>query len=552
MTGISRSRKRIAHLSNAVCLVLLNFMLCSATWAQANGPAPAPGATQSELPKDSLGRTTPRGTVLAFLSAARNGDDELAVRYLNTHLHGKGAAVLAHNLFTILDRRLPPRLNQLSDAPEGSLSNLLHPDQETVGTIESANGDVDIVLERTEQGQSGFVWLFSRKTLDLIPDLYDEINVVSIENILPDALVSTRFIRIPLYEWLAVIVGVPLIYYLTALLNRLLSRVIGALRRSWYRKPDLRNSEILPQPVRLLLLALVVHSITSRAGLPLLARQMWSGSAAVITIAASAWLLILFSGWSEKYFRSRLLGSNRTGTAAVLHLARRLVDVLIVLAALAVTLRLFRANATVTLTGLGVGGVAVALAAQKTLENVIGGVSLIFDQAVRVGDIIRVAATQGIVEEIGMRSTRIRTLERTVVSVPNGQIANMTLENISSRDKFWFHPTLPLRYGTTSPQMRTVLLGVRSLLEESRQVEPASVCVRFLCFGPSSLEVEALAYILARDKLHFLEIQESLLLRIMDCIEATGTQLSFPTQSILAPGTANGMPLTPRQTGLQP
>jgi Mechanosensitive ion channel len=114
---------------------------------------------------------------------------------------------------------------------------------------------------------------------------------------------------------------------------------------------------------------------------------------------------------------------------------------------------------TATLTGLGAGGIAVALAAQKTLENVIGGVPLIFDQA-RVGDTVRVGATQGIVEEIGMRSTRIRTSDRTVVSVPNGQIANMTLENLSSRDKFWFHPILPLRYGTTSPQMRAVLVGM--------------------------------------------------------------------------------------------
>jgi MscS family membrane protein len=196
-------------------------------------------------------------------------------------------------------------------------------------------------------------------------------------------------------------------------------------------------------------------------------------------------------------------------------------------------LHYFGVNPTAALAGLGVGGIAVAFAAQKTLENVIGGVSLIIDQAVRVGDFLKVGDTSGTVADIGLRSTRIRTLDRTVVSVPNGQIANMTLENISSRDKFWFHPVLALRYGTTSTQMSAVLEGIRSLLEESRHFEPASIRVRFLRLGPSSLDVEIFAYVLAADWNQFLKIQENILLHIMDCIESSGVQLAIPSQSLL-------------------
>ena len=98
-------------------------------------------------------------------------------------------------------------------------------------------------------------------------------------------------------------------------------------------------------------------------------------------------------------------------------------------------------------------GIAIALAAQKTLENVVGGVSLIFDRALHVGDFLKLGDTLGTVQDIGLRSTRIRTLDRTMVSVPNGQIANVSLENLSLRDKFWFHHILGLRYGTTSSQM---------------------------------------------------------------------------------------------------
>jgi MscS family membrane protein len=217
----------------------------------------------------------------------------------------------------------------------------------------------------------------------------------------------------------------------------------------------------------------------------------------------------------------------------MLRLARRASDGVFIFTGLLVTLYHFGVNPTAALAGLGVGGIAVALAAQKTLENVIGGVSLIFDEVARVGDFLKVGDTSGTVEDIGLRSTRIRTLDRSVVSVPNGHIANMTLENLSKRDKFWFHPILSLRHGTTSLQVEAVLDAVRGLLQSSQHVQADSVRVRFLRFGVSSLDVEVFAYVMARDWSQFLEIQEGLLLRIMVCIEAAGVQIAIPSQAIL-------------------
>jgi MscS family membrane protein len=525
------AHKCVTWLGTGTCFLSLVLLFRVPACAQLGIPAP-PAPVQPEVPKDPLGRTTPRGTVLGFLNAARGGKDELAAQYLNTRLRGNAAAVLAHQLFTVLDRRLPARLNELSDKPEGSLSNPLKPDQELVGTISSDNGNVDVFVERVDRGKSGSLWLFASKTLDSIPDLYDEVNVVSVDNVLPKFLVETRFAGIALFEWLAVFVGMPLLYFLTVLLSRLISRLVGLLGGS-YKKPDLSNSDFLPTPVRLLLLAFVIHWITSKVNLPLLARQFWSSTATVITIAAGVWLLILFVSWGEEYARRLLRNRNLTGAASMLRLMRWVVDLLIIFAGVLVTLRYFRVNATAALAGLGVGGIAVALAAQKTLENVIGGVSLISDQVVRVGDTLKVGDSQGTVEDIGLRSTRIRTLDRTVLSIPNGQIANMSLEDLSSRDKFWFHPILALRFGTTSLQMCAVLKDIRSLLEESRHVQPDSVRVRFLRFGPSSLDVEGFAYVLARDWNEFLEIQERFLLHILDCIESSGVQLALPSEAIL-------------------
>jgi MscS family membrane protein len=326
--------------------------------------------------------------------------------------------------------------------------------------------------------------------------------------------------------------GMPLFFLLTTLLNRLLSRAVGMLGRRLYRKADLPNPEVLPKPVRLLLLALVIRWLLTKVSLPLLGRQFWSSIASIMIIAGCFWLLILLNGWLEEYLRPRLQRRKLTGATSMLRLARRVGDVLVVFAGMIVALHHFRVDPTAALAGLGVGGIAVALAAQKTLENVIGGVSLIFDQPVNVGDTLRLGSTVGTVDDIGLRSTRIRTLDRTMVSVPNGQIANMSLENLSARDKFWFHPILSLHYGTTEPQMQAVLDGIRRLLAQTPDTDPQSVRVRFLRFGPSSLDVEVFAYILARDWSHFLEIQERLLLRSMVCIESAGVQIAIPSQSI--------------------
>ena len=514
------------------CILSLVLLFCVPVWAQVAVPQSKPTVSQPEAPKDALGRTTPRGTVLGFLTAARKGENEVAVQYLNTRLHGKAATDLAHQLFVVLDRRLPARLNELSDQPEGSSSDPLKPNEEVVGTISNDNGDVDVVVERVGRGKSESLWMFSRKTLDAIPGLYQEIDAVSVDNFLPESLVSTQFAGIPLFEWLAVFVGMPLFYLLTTLLNRALSRLIGHWRRHFFTNPDLPDPVVLPQPVRLLLLPVAIRWVLTKVSLPLLARQFWFSTASVITIAGCVWLLVLLSGWVEEYLSGRLRGRNRAGTTLMLRLAGRVIDGVIIFAGVLVMLHHFGVNPTAALAGLGVGGIAVALAAQKTLENIIGGISLIFDQTVQVGDLLNVGDTLGTVDDIGLRSTRIRTLGRTVVSIPNGKIANMSLENLSSRDKFWFHPILSLRYETTLPQMQAVLDSICSLLKESQYVEANSVRVNFLRLGLSSLDIEVFAYLLVSDWIQFLKAQQVVLFQIMECIKSAGVHIALPSQTI--------------------
>jgi MscS family membrane protein len=482
------------------------------------------------LPPDTLGRTTPRGTVLGFLKAARKGDYDAAAQYLNTQRRGKAAADLAHELFVIMDRRLPARLNELSDRPEGSLAFPAKPDQDLVGTISGESGNVDLLLERVDRDEAGRLWLFSARTLNSVPDLYAEMDIASSGSI-PGFLTRTRIARIPLVQWLAVLVGLPLFHLAMAVVNRLLSPLAGRWRRTLRRNPELPDPQVLPVPLRVLLLVGTIRWALAKAAMPLMARQIWSTVASILTIAACVSVFFAFTGWIERHIRRRLLRNGLAGRVSILRLTRWGANLSAVLVALLAGLYYLGVNPNATLAGLGLGGIAVALAAQKTLENVIGGASIIFDGAVRVGDLLRVGETLGTVEDIGLRSTRLRTFDRTVFTVPNGQIANISLENLSLRDSFWFHHIFSLRYETTAAQMRSVLQGITGLLEKYPLAKHFPTPVRFLRLGAYSLDVEIFAHLAGRDWGHFLELQGQLLLQIMELIETEGARLAIPAQT---------------------
>jgi MscS family membrane protein len=513
---------RVRSPFSAIAVPLLPCLLALAVSAAVATAQTIPGAaargqapTESPRPKDALGRDTPRGTVLGFLNAARKGENELARQYLDTRLGDKAAAALAHQLAVVLDARLPARLTQISDAPEGSRSNPLTPDRELVGTIEKAGGRVDVYVDRVTRAKSAPIWLFSNRTLDSVPALYEEIaGDAGIRHLLTNA----RGGGIRLLEWLTVLLGIPALYFAFVLVDRLFIR--------------LTRHDVLPAPARLLLLAIVGRWLVSSLPFSLLVRQFWSSVASVIAIAVAVWLLILFNGAIERYVRARLPHRGIAAGALLLRLLRRGVDLAVIVAGLFATLRFFAVDATPALAGLGVGGIAVALAAQKTLENVIAGVSLILDEAIAVGDFLKMGNTLGTVDHIGLRSTRLRTLDRTIVTVPNGQIANATLETFSARDKYWFHPVVSVRYETSTGQLRAIVDGIQRLLDEHPAVDRGSVRVRFIRLGTFSLDVDVFAYLFARDWNHFLEIQERLLFAVTEIVERAGTAIALPSQTM--------------------
>jgi MscS family membrane protein len=218
----------------------------------------------------------------------------------------------------------------------------------------------------------------------------------------------------------------------------------------------------------------------------------------------------------------------------MLPLGRQILKLGLFLVAILSILSVWGYNTSTILAGIGVGGLAVALAAQKTIENLFGGLSVIGDRPVLVGDVCRFGDRVGTVTHIGLRSTRIRTPDRTIISVPNGQFSSMALENISGRDKIWFHPTLNLRRDTTSQQLLLVLSSFREILTDHPKVETGNIPVRFIGVGPYSLDIEVAVYVTTSDNDEFLALQQELLLKMLRAVEQAGTALAVPLQESIA------------------
>jgi MscS family membrane protein len=539
----SRGAPAPSRLTRAVGLAIVAALLATPVWAQP--PAPAAPATQAEG-RDPLGRDTPRSSLLGFMSVARAGKNDVAAQYLDTPLRGQPAEELARKLYVVLDSRLPARIDEVSDQPDGRLANPLRPDQDLIATITLADGALDVVLERVRSDGGRPIWLFARRTLDLIPDAYDQVNPVSLDRYLPAVLTGPRIAGIRLFHWLALVLIVPLAFHLLGALNLLW---VPAVRRAGLGRlvPPGVGPQRLSGAIRFIVLAVAMRWLVATSDLPLVERQFWWAISVLFMIGAATWLLLHVNASLERYLRNRLQSSGRPDIGSLVRVARWFADGLVILVGVLVVVRRLGGDPTAALAGLGIGGIAVALAAQKTLENVIGGLSLIFDRAVCVGDFLKIGEASGTVDSIGLRSTRIRTLDRTILSVPNGQIASVSIETISARDMFWFRHVIGLRYETTPRQIRAVVGGIVRRLAGHSGVDPASVRARFLRFGPSSLDIEMVAYIVAKDWPHFLEIQEDLLLAVMEVVEQAGTAIAFPTRTVHVAAES-----TPLAAALQP
>ncbi|WP_299825683.1 mechanosensitive ion channel domain-containing protein [uncultured Pontibacter sp.] len=501
------------------------------------GPADTTALTNPEWPLDSLGRRTPRGTVEGFISAVADQDYTKAALYLNidtTLVAEQEGPVLAQALQELMDRsgKLMP-FSWMNNTYDGITDDNLGPNLDRVGTIIINTEEVDLIVEQTKDAAGGPVWLFSSQTVKRIPLPVKENTAASlVDKVSPEALEEHKWGGVPVGHWLSIVLLAVIAYLLS---KGIVAFILFLIPLIWHKARQETTAGILRAfalPVKLYLAVWLFVFASRYAGISIIVRLRLSELTVIVGLVAMLLLVWRLLDFLSRFFERRLSRrGNQAGLSAVLFLRRGIKVALLVLGVI-LALDTFGFDVTAGLAALGIGGIALALGAQKTVENFVGSVTLIADQPIRVGDFCKVGNITGTVEQIGMRSTRIRTAERTIVTIPNGEFSSQQIENFAPRDQFLLNPILRLRYDTTPDQISYLLKEIRSALMAHEKINPKQVRVRFTEFGHDSLNLEIYTYVNATDYNDFLEIKEGLFLEMMAILNASGTSLALPTQML--------------------
>jgi MscS family membrane protein len=491
---------------------------------------------------DALGRNTPNGTVFGFLEAARNGSYKEAAQYLQISgdTGRANGPELARQLYFLMESAFVERIGIISGHLEGSHQIGVPRDRERIGVFRINGADTNVDLVHVSDPTSGEIWLFSSEVVSQVPGLFSQIESGEAEVGRSHLQVIRRFLNTSNRRWLAFVLLVPIALILGWLAARAVRATVRLLPRWRHANVTKEAFKSLTAPLTLVL-GVILHQIgVYLLGIPVVTRLHYQTIVSSLLVIGTAWFVFRFINiWSDQA-RARTLDSSDYRRGSIILLGQRISKVLVVIVAGLLTLSILGFDITTAVAGLGIGSIALAFAAQKTLENLLGGVSILGDEVIRIGEICRVGERVGTVEDISLRSTRFRTVEGTVLSVPNGELANMNLENISRRDKSLFRTRIGLRQETEPERLRSLLLKISSLLRQHPKVESdGAFWVRLVGFGEDSLEIEISCHVWASRLDQFMAIREEMLLRIMELIADAGTGFAVPSRLLYMPESTN-------------
>jgi len=536
-------------------------LLCVATAALGQEPV---------NPLKPLDLSSPRATLKTFLDAGDAVGAYLARDYLRSpsrtkfdHLFSLAGPVVkcldltevapaarrktgfaaAAGLYETLNRIQLPPSDQIPDAAQLSGLSGSNPERWVIP-------DTEIVIERVKSGPRSGEFLFSAGTVARSEEFYQRVRglaytrLVPLEHfreitiggggwMIPIAWIKALppWLRAPIAEqaaWKWIILF--LILGCCALLLRPVSRLS---RRGSSEHPVLHGLARLALPLFFLV---ATPAVTYFA----LAQINFIGEvASIIQIAATA-IMFLAGAWIvwriAPVLAEAIIATPKINTESIdaylIRICMRLLGIVVAAGLLAVGASQLGLPVYGILAGLGVGGLAIALAAQPTVENLIGGLSLFADKPIRVGDVCRYGTEEGTVEAIGIRSTRLRGGDRTLTTMPNGVLSKMPLVNLSQRDQMLIRSVIGLRYETSPEQLRYLLVKIREALQRHPKIQPDLVRVRFVGFGASSLDIELFAYVKTTKGPEFLSVREEVFLQVMDIVNESGTGFAFPSQTL--------------------
>ncbi|MEW5853256.1 MAG: mechanosensitive ion channel family protein [Myxococcota bacterium] len=352
-----------------------------------------------------------------------------------------------------------------------------------------------------------------------------------VEEHLPRALVEPGFRGWALWQWLALLPLLLVSYLLGRMVTWVVTRVLGQVARRTASDLDDKLLQHAHGP-----LVLALGALSAIALLPLLRLRPTSHDALHDALRsgiplALAWAVLRSVDVFVEGLAQNPYMATRPAIRALLPFSGRFLKVVVVILTVVSVIQGLGYPVTSLVAGLGLGGLVVALAAQKTLENFFGSISLGVDQPFRPGDFVKIDDFLGTVEVVGLRSTRVRTLDRTLITIPNGKLADMRTENFSVRDRIRLSTILGLTYGTTAEQLRAILTDVEALLRAHPLLHQDDLTVRFRALGAYSLDVEVMAWFKTTDFNAFMRIREEVLLGFMEIVARHGSSFAFPTQT---------------------
>jgi len=484
---------------------------------------------------------SPRDTMRTFIGQwddARVGNSELFLKTMD--LSQIAAAVredegglLGEYLIEVLYRIGLPLRQEIPDNPNrrGPYTHFVHP----IGSVE---------IHPIEQEDGSTLWQFSAETMASARRLFMALEDMPVAEDIRLAESTPFFVirnhvrsvhrdllhetggGMELWQWIALalwlVISIPVSWFLTWVVARL------------FRLKKLEGDQLLSPkirflwPLRLIFIAGIGLMALRILGLPQTVDMPLRILIGVTLSIAGGWLAYhlvdkvsrVVDAQSQRYrYRDEVLRSLLTSLAKLA----------VIIGAILFLAEILSLPYQGVLAGLGIGGLAVALAARSTLENFIGGITLFADKPVEVGDFCRLGEHLGVIESIGLRSVKVRSIDRTVVTIPNAEFVNLNIENFTRRDRILLRTTVGLRYETTPDQLRWVLAEIRKLLLQHPRITAEPARARFEGFGDHSVDIEIFAYVNTSDFNEFLAIQEDIFLRLIDIVDASGTGFAFPS-----------------------
>ena len=499
---------------------------------QTSAQTPIPGAEPLDSPRAALSR---------FLALAEDGDFVGAAQVLMPDVRDTvRAADASRQIYEVIRRRVVIDLDSVSALPEGDVTDAEPALQDRVGIMYGRGGvrSRPIVLRRiTRDGEQR--WVLATASVAALETAYASLPRSWTEHRLPQPLLEPGPLGIPLWKWVWAVLGLPLVWLLTLVLAAALRRATLAVARRTTTTWDDELVIRLRAPMRMFLASILtlpaVVLLELDANTTATAWRLLRG----LTIVSVFWMLLRMIGVAQDHLARKAWASDHANAQTIVPLIGRTLRVGLGLVALLVAISQFGYPVGTLLAGLGIGGIVVALAAQKTVENLFGSVTLAADRVFSVGDWVKFEGAEGTVERIGLRSTHVRTLDRTMVKVPNGRLADLRIESFGERDRIRFFTTIRLVYGTSAAQLRAVMRDTETLLTTHPRVWPEGIAVRLVGLGEYSLDVNVNAWF-ATDWAEFELIRQDVLLAIMDVVERANTRLAMPMQVLRIEENGNG------------